>query len=276
MVRHDDRLFVAADPDEGHVYAIEWKTGDVIWSWPSGSGVSSDLMVVEGRVIVVTLVNELVALDAETGDELWRTEGVEGARAAPVTPTPVIVEGDIVWGSADGRLERRKVEDGEVVWDRQLEANVSMDLVLQTDDVILGVDDGRMLRIDPSDGRTMAEANLGAMPAYRWLPAGDNLLVGMTGVSGTERLVVGIDARTLEIKWLLEAPDGFAWTSAQPAVAWGSVLAGTGEPALFAIDPETGDIQWKADVEKSPRTIKVVGKDIYIGTFAGTLLAYRR
>ncbi len=277
MVLHDDRLFVAADPVGGHIYSFDPISGERYWLWSAESGVSSDLMVVDNRLIAVTLDNELIALDVTTGELLWTSEGAGEIRgASPTTPSPVVFEGDLIWGRKDGVISRRNVATGEVIWSTLLGSEIGTDLFLHEGALILGLADGGLLRIDPADGERLAETEIGAVPTYRWLPAGKDLIVGMTGIVGNFRRLICLDSRTLDLKWSITAPEDHGWTSSQPTIAWGHILVGTNEPMLYAIDPESGETIWTVEVPKSPRTIKVVDDHIYIGTFGGTLLAYRR
>ena len=276
MTSHGEHLLVSCDPESGHVYSFEWDSGNLRWVWPSGSGVSSGLIVVDGLVILVTLDNELVALDVAYGVEEWRTVGVAARRATRSTATPVVIDGDIMWGRQDGMLSRRVASTGEIVWETELPAAVSTDLLQHGGNVILGLVNGHMVRIDPADGNVLSDSDLGVMPTYRWLPVDNDHIVGMTGTGRMERLVMCVDATTLETIWTFETPDEIKFSNVQPALGWGAVLVATDEPALYAIDPTSGALKWKATVAHPPRTIKIVDDDLYIGTFSGTLSAYRK
>lgn len=74
---------------DGHVVALEYKTGEVLWDttitdWTSASGVTLLPMLVNGMVIVGPTGGEfgnrgfLTALDAETGEEVWKTYTIPG------------------------------------------------------------------------------------------------------------------------------------------------------------------------------------------------------
>jgi hypothetical protein len=276
MVRHEDQLLVPADPIGGHLYAFDEATGALNWKWPSQTGVSSDLLVVDDYVIAVTLANELVALDVYTGENVWTTDGAPDVRGIhPTSPTPVVVDNDLIWGRKDGWLSRRNVDTGEVLWMQDLTAEVSTDLLFHGGRVILGTSDGQLRAINPVDGTSLAATMFEMAPTYRWLPVDERLVVGMIGEGGSGRELVCVDAETLEVKWTLSAPSNNTWTTSQPTVARGLVLAGTDEPLLYGVDPESGKVTWTSDVEKSPRIIKVVDDRMYVGTFAGTLMAFR-
>jgi outer membrane protein assembly factor BamB len=276
MNRYGGGLLVASDATEGHIYLFDEESGDVRWKWPSRSGVSSDLIVHGGRVVAVTFDDELVSLDARTGEELWRTEASEGQSDLPVTSSPVVWDDDLIFARADGRLSRHQSKSGQVLWTSETGAGASTDLVTFRDHVLCGLSDDRIIGFDPANGEIVAETFLEGTPYSRWFVVGDRDLVGLTGLEGPGRRLVCVDGSTLELRWTLAAPTDEAWTIAQPALAWGHILVGTNSPALYAVDPNTGEIAWRALTDASPRTVKVVDSDIYIGSFDGTLNAYRR
>jgi outer membrane protein assembly factor BamB len=53
------------------------------------------------------------------------------------------------------------------------------------------------------------------------------------------------------------------------------VLVGSEEPALYALDPDSGQILWRAVTDHPPRTVSVDGDQMFVGTFGGMLNAYR-
>ncbi len=275
MTRHEGSLLVASDPIDGHIYSFNEKNGELRWKWASDSGVSSDLFVVDDRVIAVTLANELVALNVDDGQLLWETEpSYEDDRSIPITSSPVEWDGNLVFARADGRLSCHSINDGQTVWTTTLGASPSTDLVVVGEHVVCGLADGRLIRFDPANGSVLAEYALDVAPTYRWHVTNDNGLVGLTGVEGANRRLICVDGTTLKSRWSLSPPDGEVWTIAQPALAWDHVLVGSDLPALYAIDPANGNVRWSAYTEHPPRTLRVVDDHIYIGTFDGTLNAY--
>lgn len=104
-----------------------WPDGgpEVLWHREAGEGYAAPA-VADGRLFFFERVGDtaqLVALDAATGRELWKSgypsfyedafEYSNGPRAAP------LVEGGRVWVfGVDGRLRCHSVEDGKLLWER--------------------------------------------------------------------------------------------------------------------------------------------------------------
>ena len=57
---------------DNHLYALDAATGDLLWRYETGNGVYSSPGIDSGVVYVGSLDNYLYALEAATGDLLWR------------------------------------------------------------------------------------------------------------------------------------------------------------------------------------------------------------
>lgn len=163
-----ERLFVSND--SGRVLAIDANTGKTLWDsevvktgkqgsrlffWrrrateaglTGGPGVGNGLVVIGGRN------GEVVALDAETGAERWKT-----TVTSEVISTPLVTQGFVVVRSNDGRTFGLDAADGTRKWvfDRglpslSLRGNGSP--VAGGELVYLGYDDGSVIALRLADG----------------------------------------------------------------------------------------------------------------------------
>ena len=102
--------------------------------------------------------NDLVALDAATGRELWRA-GTGGGplnfahyrSALPGFVASPIVTGDIVWiGAPDGRLLALAADDGRVLWETQLGAPIVSAPAPVGDALVVATFDGTVRLLAPT------------------------------------------------------------------------------------------------------------------------------
>ena len=76
----------------------------------------------DGRIVFNTLDNHVVALDAETGAELWKTKVGEINRGETMTMAPLVVKGRVLVGNSGGEMGVRgwlkslDLASGRVVW----------------------------------------------------------------------------------------------------------------------------------------------------------------
>ncbi len=119
----------------GTAFAVEAKTGRQIWRYdpdldgsygrrPCCDVVSRGLSVWGGKVYVATLDGSLVALDAATGTELWKTDTFEDreTRFYTITSPPIVANDVVVVGNSGadfgvrGYITAYDLETGERRW----------------------------------------------------------------------------------------------------------------------------------------------------------------
>lgn len=94
------------------------------WSMPSGRNITTPL-VHDGVLFMYAKGAVIHALDAKTGDLLWRHERVLQGSVAPYLPRAIAIYGDkILFASGDGHVVALDIKTGEKLWDKAvLESN---------------------------------------------------------------------------------------------------------------------------------------------------------
>ena len=201
---------------EGGVTALALDTGEERWTADVGSPVAGAVSVDGDRAFVAALgsrqsAGAVVALDAASGEELWRTSE-EAISGNPVS-TPVIAGSSILVLEAGGVVSL-DAEDGHLAW--------------RTDIV-------NPLRSPPF--LFQGTATPAPVSVEGWVYA-----VDVTG------RVYALDAETGAIRWdhALNDPSPVS----PPIVASGQILVPTDSGAIDAIDRATGDLVWRVDASE--------------------------
>lgn len=158
------------------VYARELHTGVLRWRTkldPNGFDWAIATVgtpaIARGMLVVPTLWNELVGIDATSGLVRWRfgaqpgplrTTHYRGRDEAGFSASPVIT-GDIVWAiDTSGRLTALALETGALVWGTELDAPVLGGLATSGDWLVIAAYDGtiRGMRRAPSERRAVVAA----------------------------------------------------------------------------------------------------------------------
>lgn len=122
-----------AGPHPNQVFALDAATGDVKWSYSpkpnmSAQGVACCDVVTRGlaydngKIFLNTLDDHSVALDANTGKELWHTQLGDINQGETVTMAPLVVKGKVLIGNSGGELGVRgwvtavDENSGKIVW----------------------------------------------------------------------------------------------------------------------------------------------------------------
>jgi outer membrane protein assembly factor BamB len=107
----DDELVIVADYS-GTVFALDRKTGNEVWSFPTGSArIIGGAAIGEGMVYVGAVNGVLYALDRDSGTEAW-----EFATERDIWSTPLL-DGDTVYvTSLDRHLYALDAASGDLRW----------------------------------------------------------------------------------------------------------------------------------------------------------------
>ena len=102
----------------GRVTAVELASGEVRWIEELGTPISGAVTLDEGRALVTTLggreePSEIVALDAESGDERWRASAED---ASNFVSAPVVADGRVLTLDVIGGILAFDAEDGRFLW----------------------------------------------------------------------------------------------------------------------------------------------------------------
>ncbi len=128
-----DTLYVTSSSGPKHVFAVEAKTGTVRWRY--SPEIPADVQqttccgldnrgvaYAKGKIFVTRLDGYLVALDARTGKELWKSQVVDYTQGAAITSPPTAVKNLVVTGFAGGEYGVRGYisafdqDTGKEVW----------------------------------------------------------------------------------------------------------------------------------------------------------------
>lgn len=111
----------------GDVLAFEAKSGKQLWKQALLAPIRIAPTVSDGRVFVVTINNELHALNHKTGEVLWSHSGLPEATGLLGGGVPAIENKIIVVPYSSGELYALRVENGYPVWTDTLSSSISAD-----------------------------------------------------------------------------------------------------------------------------------------------------
>lgn len=102
----------------GRVTVVDLESGDVRWRKELGTPIAGAVTLDAGRVLVTTLggqddPSEIVALDDEKGDELWRASAED---ASNLVTAPVVADGRMLTLDAIGGVLAFDADDGRFLW----------------------------------------------------------------------------------------------------------------------------------------------------------------
>jgi outer membrane protein assembly factor BamB len=195
----------------GDVYALNAKNGLVKWKCPLLKPLRAAPTVADNRVYVVSIDNEINALDGSSGEILWHQSGIAESATLMGASNPA-VEGDgVIVAYNSGEIYDLRVQNGRSSWSYAL----------------------------------TTPTQVGALPAIadiRGLPVIDHGRVYAISHSGR---MAAIEQRSGDRIW--EADIGGIDT---PVVAGDTVFVYGGENQLMALTRESGRVMWIQQLAK--------------------------
>lgn len=263
----DDLVIIGTDGLMGHIYAFERSTGKVRWKYKVNErGVATDAVRLGPNVYAVTLGDELVCLDLESGRAKWTFHSHFSGPTSAWTSSPAVGADRVYFGGLDGNVYALDAQSGKLTWSRDLRGRVTTSVVVRGEDLYVGTVNSRLYRLHTTNGEVLGELAVEAQPQGRLLIAGDSLVVFLG-----EDVLASVDLSLKETLWTQAASK--EWTSARPYVWRGSVLAGD-RRQLVAFKPADGTREWSREF---PGTIRGIGTSagvLYVGTLQGPIYAY--
>jgi outer membrane protein assembly factor BamB len=194
----------------GEVLALRASDGAVKWRQKLLDPLRAAPTIAEGHVYVVSIDNQLTALDAKTGNILWHHNGIAESATLMGASNPAVVGDSVVVAYSSGEIFNLRAENGRVAWNYAL----------------------------------TTPTQVGALPAIadiRGLPVVDHGRVYAISHSGR---MAAIDQRSGDRTW--EADIGGINT---PIVGVDTVFVLTNDGQLAALTRESGRIIWVHDMQ---------------------------
>ncbi len=279
-----DRIFVTTG--YATLAAFETQNGGELWRQRLAAPSRAAPTVVQGKVFVLTVDNQLFAYDAETGAVGWSHSGLSEAAGLLGAASPASDGTVIVVGYSSGELHGLRVENGSSVWQDSLApvhrpgmmaslADIQSMPVIANGTVYAISHASRFLAIDIRNGNRLWQRRIGS--TANPVVAGDFIFV-LTN----ENELVAMTRQDGRIRWTLQLPryedeedreDPIIWTS--PVLAGGRlIVAGTNDQVL-ELDSSDGSTvrSWES---RAPVLIDPVVVDGYLLLLdeTGRLTAY--
>lgn len=203
----------------------------------------------------------------ETGDDIWGS--------------PVVTDGSVYIGSADGYLYALNANTGEEKWRFQTEHRVEGSPAVEDGTVYVGSYDQSVYALESATGEIRWEYQSNGLirgsPTVTeqavYIGVGcHNLACGRYATDDSETgWIYSLDPKTGEPNWRYEVEGEVVST---PAVNDETVYVGSSDGYLYAIDSSTGESQWTYETDEwiwsSPA---VAFGTVYFGDFDGNVIA---
>lgn len=281
----DGRLFAATGYAE--VLALDPANGSVVWRKRVPGPVRGAPTIANGRVHVLTLDNQLVALSAADGAEQWSHQGILESAGLLGAVSPAVTNTLVVAPYSSGELYGLRPENGRVAWQESLAAIRRGGALSSLADIRgLPVVDrgavyaighsGRMIAVDERIGNRVWETEIGGTQTpwvagdFLFVLTNDSEVLAVTRQAGRVRWVAPLD----RFKSPKDKSGPITW--AGPVLAGGRLWVAGSNGQLLGLSPADGQIAARYTLPSGAYLPPVVANNtLYVLCDSGTLVAFR-
>jgi outer membrane protein assembly factor BamB len=271
--------------DDGHLYAIDSRTGALKWRFAAGAGVTSSPAVVAGTVFFTAFDHTLYAVDAATGRLRWKTIFGADLRTTNYwdfyTSSPIPFAGALYVGAGDGHLYAVDQASGRKLWAYDAGARVRGTPAVTDKAVVFGTMAGHVIAVDRATGvRRWDFATDGAANSFEKkqndttsVVASPAIANGIVTVGGRDGNLYALDLATGVQRWKT-THDGGSWILST-AIRSETVYSGSGSAYFIqSAALATGKENWRFRVRSAVfGPVTIAGNVLIADDLAGNLYA---
>ncbi len=239
---------------DGALYAVHASTGELVWRYNTGSAVGRQPVLSGERLFFSNASDYVFAIDRRSGKTIWQAHRTPAMGMEIAGHAGVALDQNRVFAAfSDGHVAAFNTDSGADAWPEQLDLLAGADANTETARY-LDVDTTPAVAPHPQHGRVIYVA------AYS---------TGVFAVAAATGTILWRNERALgvaDVTYWSEPPhrpEGMPDDA--PAIATAPLLlASSGSTGLWALDPLTGEMQWRVRVPEGGVTATV--------PFAGALL----
>ncbi len=231
-----------------------------IWTFQCEDEIRGGSMIYNGTVYTGSYDNNLYALNAATGEFIWKY-----ATDGGIVSRPAAFEENVYFGSEDHRVHAVSARSGKVVWTYYTDDRVRSSPRIAENHLFIGSDDKFLHAINLVTGRDAWRFDTGA--EIRGTPFVANDLVFIGNEAGD---FFAVDFRG-QVKWRFKAKRN---VTSSPWVQENAVYFNSMDGYLYALDARTGFLLWRFRTDKPSIVSPVVNEGIiFTGSADGCLYA---
>jgi outer membrane protein assembly factor BamB len=271
----------------GEIVSLDPRDGRIRWRKTLPAPVRGAPTARAGRLLMITVTNETLALAEDDGRELWTHNGLEEETFLVGGTSPAVVGNTVIAPYSSGELFALRIENGAQLWTDSLNVNKRTDQVATLTDIrgLPVIDNGRvfaagnsdiLVALDLATGRRLWDRDVGSVETP-WVAG--NFLYLITNAPA----VVCFRADTGQVVWVAplaewedpEAKSGrIVWTG--PLLASDRLIVASSTGGAYSISPYTGKLLGQIALPNGVTIAPIVAdKTLIFVTDSGELVAYR-
>ncbi|MFT5807331.1 MAG: outer membrane protein assembly factor BamB [Moritella dasanensis] len=262
------------------LFALNDKTGEVIWQVETDGEVIASPVVDEGLVIIQTGSGSLVGFDVQTGEQRWIQSAELPALTLRGNNSPITTNGAAIYGRSDGKLAAVFIANGRLIWEVSVAkpkgandidrlVDVNGQAVARGTDVYTSAFNGELMAVELRSGKVLWKRAYASVKDLT--VAGFELFL-----TDTEGRIHAIDRRNGLTLWSQNRLALRGVTA--PVVSGDNIVVGDKEGYLHWLDRKTGQLVAQQLIDSDGLFSKALNSDeyLYVQSRSGELVAVKK
>lgn len=150
-------LTVYFGSSDGHVYALDGKSGLEKWRFKTKGSIHSSPTLYDGTIFIGGWDTFLYAIDAKTGNEKWKFKTGGEPAMAGIQASPTAANGMVYFGARDAHVYALDADHGELIWKYDAHGSwIISSAVVKAGTLYVGTSDSYLLlALDAKTGREL-------------------------------------------------------------------------------------------------------------------------
>jgi outer membrane protein assembly factor BamB len=254
--------------NNGTAFALDAKTGKVLWERSLGRLNASSPAYSRHRLYIVNLVpGHIVKLDAKTGKVVWK-------RSLPgrAESSPVVIDRTVYFGCEDGNLYALSTISGNVRWVTSLGGPVKSAPAYYHGTLYVGDYGGYMNAVDAKSGKLKWQSGslgqgFGTSGQFYSTPA---VAFGRVYAGNNDDRVYSFDIKDGTLAWSYST-GGYAYSGPTVSTtrhAPPTVYIGSFDGNVYALDAKDGSLRWSRSAGgQVVGSLSAIGDIVYVAEF---------
>ena len=227
-----------------------------LWTFQCEDEIRGTATYHKGIIYVGAYDNNLYALNAATGEFLWKY-----ATDGGIVSKPGVYGGTVIFGSEDNRLHAISERTGSVQWTYYADGPIRSSPTIQDRHVFIGSDDNHLHIVNAVSGRKAMMFSAGA--PIRSTPLVHQGLIYF-GTEGSDFYCINFQGK---LKWQTRAKRAI---TSSPIIVDDVVYFGSMDGTFYAVEARTGWVIWRFRLGRGTiATPAVVDQMAFIGSING-------
>lgn len=238
--------------DDGHLYALDVASGEQRWKFATQNRVRGQAALGEKNIYFTADDGKLYALDKATGKLNYQVSlGSEDIpRQAPAYEqdnrfdwrgsSPLLSDGQLYVGSADGKVRALKAETGAQIWEFQTEGSVRSRPALIGETLIVGSWDGKVYGLHSASGKEQWRYDTGGA-----VHSDVSTWKGLAIIGSRSAALYALEGGTGKLAWEYRHQSG-SWVESSATVEGDRIYIGSSDALrLFSLEAASGRQLWE-------------------------------